>query len=99
MRRHGLSYFVIGVIAGAAMGVVTALLLAPSTGAQSRRRLAVQAQRVADMARVVADRAEQTAVVLGERVDHYLGQDEAAAWRRVKEIREGVERYTQAQML
>jgi hypothetical protein len=34
--------------------------------------------------------------VLGERVDHYLGRDEEAAWRKVRELREGVSRYTHA---
>ena len=50
------------------------------------------------LARNVADRAEQTAHVLGERVDHYLGRDEEAAWRKVRELREGVARYTQARI-
>ena len=35
--------------------------------------------------------------ILGRRVDHYLGRDEEVAWRKVREIREGVQRYTQAQ--
>jgi hypothetical protein len=51
------------------------------------------------MARVVADRAENAAEVLGERFDHYMGRDEQIAWRKVREIREGVDRYTQAQAL
>jgi gas vesicle protein len=97
MRDRGLTYFAIGLITGVAVGVVTGLLLAPYSGAQTRRRLGLQAQRIAETARDVADRAEQTAAVLGEKVEHYLGHDEEAAWRRVREIREGVERYTQAQ--
>ncbi len=98
MRERRLTYFVIGVFTGVALGVVAGLLLAPYSGAQTRRRLALQAQRVADSARDVADKAEQTAHVLGERVDHYLGRDEEAAWRKVRELREGVARYTQAQI-
>ena len=97
MRDRGLAYFTIGLLTGVAVGVVTGLLLAPYSGAQTRRRLAQQAQRIADTAREVADRAEHTAAVLGEKVEHYLGHDEEAAWRRVREIREGVERYTQTQ--
>lgn len=90
--------FVSGLILGAAFGVLMGLLFAPYTGAQTRRRLAQEAQRAAETARGVADRAEEQAGLLGERVDHYLGRDEEVAWRRVREIREGVERYTQAQM-
>jgi hypothetical protein len=45
----------------------------------------------------MAERAERAAEDIGGRVDHYLGNDEQVAWRKVAEIREGVERYTQAQ--
>ena len=98
MRDRSLTYFAIGIFTGLAVGVVAGLLLAPYSGAQTRRRLAMEAQRVADAARTVADKAEQTAHVLGERMDHYLGRDEEAAWRKVRELREGVQRYTQAQI-
>jgi gas vesicle protein len=98
MRYRRLTYFGIGLLAGAALGIAAGLLLAPYSGAQARRRLAQQAQRIADTARDVADRAEHTAHVLGERVDHYLGRDEEAAWRKVRELREGVARYTQTQI-
>jgi gas vesicle protein len=97
MRDQRMSYFAIGLCAGVAIGAVAGLLLAPYSGAQTRRRLAEQAQRVAEGARDVADKAEQSAHVLGERVDRYLGRDEEAAWRKVEELREGVARYTQAQ--
>ena len=91
--------FVIGCIAGGLMGVVCGLLLAPSSGRETRRRLAVQALKAAETARVVADRAEQTAEALSERFDHYMGRDEEIAWRKIREIREGVDRYTQTQAL
>lgn len=97
MRR--LEYFVIGCIAGLVVGVVGGLLLAPRTGAETRRRLAGRALQAAEVARTVAERAEITAEVLTERVDHYLGRDQETAWRKVREIREGVDRYTQAQAL
>jgi gas vesicle protein len=94
-----MEYFVIGCIVGAVAGLVGGLLLAPYSGAETRRRLALRAHKAAEVARDVADRAEETAEVLGERVEHYLGRDEEVAWRKVREIREGVERYTQAQAL
>jgi gas vesicle protein len=94
-----MEYFVIGCIAGAVFGVIGGLLLAPRSGFETRRRLAVRALQAAEVARVVADRAEVTAEVLSERFDHYLGRDEEVAWRKVREIREGVDRYTQVQAL
>jgi hypothetical protein len=45
----------------------------------------------------MAERAERAADQIGGRVDHYLGKDEQVAWRKVAEIREGVDRYTQAE--
>lgn len=93
-----MEYFTIGLIAGAALGVLVGLLMAPYSGVQTRRRLALEARRVAEGARGIAERAEQAAEILGERVDHYMGRDEEVAWRKVREIREGVERYGQAQV-
>jgi gas vesicle protein len=98
MNRR-LEYFVIGAIMGGVLGVIGGLLMAPSSGRETRRRLAHQALKAAEAARVVADRAEQTAEVLTERFDHYMGRDEEIAWRKVREIREGVDRYTQTQAL
>lgn len=96
--RRSTGYILIGLIVGATCGFVAGLLMAPRSGAQTRRRLAAEAQRFADTARVVAERAERAAELLGEQVDHYLGRDEEVAWRKVREIREGVQRYTQAQV-
>jgi gas vesicle protein len=86
-------------VTGAALGIVMGLLLAPASGDETRRRLGERALKAADVARTVADRAETAAQALGERFDHYMGRDEQVAWRKVREIREGVDRYTQAQAL
>jgi len=95
--RRNMEYFAIGVIAGAAIGYVAGLLFAPSSGAQTRQRLADEALKAAEVARDIAERAERAAEALGGRVDHYLGRDEEVAWRKVREIREGLEGYTQTQ--
>lgn len=97
MMRRNLEYLAIGLIAGAVAGFVAGLLLAPSSGYKTRQRLANEALRAADVARGLAERAENAAEMLGGRVEHYLGRDEEVAWRKVKEIREGVQRYTEAQ--
>ena len=96
MKRR-MEYFVIGITIGAVVGFLAGLLFAPSSGYKTRQRLANEALRAADVARALAEQAENAAEVLGGRVDHYLGRDEEAAWRKVREIREGVQRYTQAQ--
>jgi len=96
MRRN-LEYLVIGLVVGAVGGFVAGLLLAPASGYKTRQRLANEALRAADVARGLAERAESAAELLGGRVEHYLGRDEEVAWRKVREIREGVQRYTEAQ--
>jgi gas vesicle protein len=95
--KRRLEYFVIGVIVGGFGGLLIGLLLAPSSGYATRQRLAVEARRAAEVARALADRAESAAEMLGGRVDHYLGRDEEVAWRKVREIREGVQNYTVTQ--
>lgn len=98
MRSRRMEYFAIGMIVGAVGGLVLGILFAPQSGAKTRRRLADEAMRVADVARTVAERAEHTAELVGERMDHYLGRDEQVAWKKVKEIREGVQRYSRTVM-
>jgi gas vesicle protein len=95
--RRNLEYFVFGVIVGGFSGLLIGLLLAPSSGYATRQRLAAEARRAAEAARALADRAESAAEMLGGRVEHYLGRDEEVAWRKVREIREGVQNYTVTQ--
>ena len=97
IMRRNMEYIAIGIIFGAVVGFAGGLLLAPRSGYKTRQRLANEALRAAELARGIAERAEQAAEVLGGRVEHYLGRDEEVAWRKVREIREGVQRYTQAQ--
>jgi gas vesicle protein len=98
MRPSRLSVFVVGLVAGLAVGVLAGLLFAPSSGTRTRRIVKDRLIYLAGTARVVAERAEHAAELLGERVEHYLGRDEELAWRKVREIREGVQRYTETQL-
>jgi gas vesicle protein len=92
-----MEFLAIGVVAGLALGFLGGLLLAPSSGARTRQRLADEAMRAAEVAREIAERAERAAESLGGRVEHYLGRDEEVAWRKVRELREGLDGYTQTQ--
>ena len=99
MSSRRMEYFVIGIITGAVGGIIVGLLFAPDSGARTRRKLANEALRVADTARAVADRAERAAEVVGARMDHYLGREEEVAWRKVRELREGVRKYSRTAMM
>ena len=96
MKRN-MEFLSIGLIAGVVLGFLGGLLLAPSSGLKTRQRVADEALRAAELARGLAERAEHAAELLGGRVEHYLGRDEEVAWRKIKEIREGVQRYSQTQ--
>lgn len=98
MTSRRLEYFLIGLFVGGALGVLAGLLLAPDSGIRTRQRLAGEATRVAEAARVIAERAESAADAMGVKMDHYLGRDEEVAWRKVQEIREGVQRYSRTVM-
>ncbi len=95
--RRCLPVFVIGLIFGAAAGALGALLLSPSSGAETRRAIRAQLLALADVAKTVAERAEAAADYLGDQVGRALGGDEEIAWRKVREIREGVARYSESQ--
>jgi gas vesicle protein len=98
MTGKRLDYFLIGLFVGGALGVIGGLLLAPDAGSRTRQRLKGEAARVADAARVIAERAESAAEAMGSKMDHYLGKDEEVAWRKVQEVREGVQRYSRTVM-
>lgn len=95
--KRSMEYLAIGLIVGGAVGFIIGMLFAPASGAATRRRLAEEARRAAEVAKEIAERAEHAAESLGGRVEHYLGRDEELAWRRVREIREGIAGYTQTQ--
>lgn len=95
--RKNLAILLIGLISGLVLGIVIGLLFAPAPGVKTRRRLAEEAQHAAEVARGLTERAEAAAEKLGGKVEHYLGRDEEVAWRKVRELREGVQRYTEAQ--
>lgn len=96
MKRK-IDAFALGVVLGVAGGYVLGLLFAPSSGSNVRRRVAQEIRRAADVAKTVALQAEEVAASLGDRVEVLRGHDEDLARRKVQEIRESVQRYTQAQ--
>lgn len=93
--RRDVEFLLIGGAIGLLIGAFLGLLFAPVEGRRLRRRIADEAARAADAARELADRTENVAGRIAGRVDHYLGRDEEAAWRKVREIREGVSKYSE----
>lgn len=98
MRFDRLTYFVIGVFVGVAAGILAGLMFAPASGGETRRRFTEEASHLVETARSVAERAESIVENVGSHMDRYLGRDEEAAWRKVQEIRDGVQRYSRTVM-
>lgn len=73
-------------------------MFAPVSGIETRRRLAIEASRLQEAAKTAAGRAESAVEIVGSRMDHYLGRDEEVAWRKVQELRDGVQRYSRTVM-
>ena len=96
MRLRCFPVFVIGLLVGLAAGALAALLVSPATGAETRRAMRLQLLGLADIAKGVARRAEDAADYLGDQVGRALGGEEEVAWRKVREIREGVAKYSEA---
>jgi gas vesicle protein len=96
MRLRCILIFAIGFVVGVAVGALAALLVSPATGADTRRAIRLQLLTLADAAKNVAERAENAADYLGDQVGRALGGEEDIAWRKVREIREGVQRYSDA---
>ena len=93
--RRDVEFLLVGGALGLVVGVLLGLLFAPVEGRRLRGRIAQEAFRAADVARDLADKTEVVAGRLAGRVDRYLGREEEAAWKKVREIREGVDRYSQ----
>jgi gas vesicle protein len=96
MRARWLPAFVMGVLVGIAVGSLGALLVSPATGAETRRAIRLQLLGLADLAKNVADRAETAADYLGDQVGRAFEGEEEVAWRKVREIRAGVQQYSEA---
>ncbi len=90
--------FVVGLVLGGVLGAFLALILAPWTGREVRDRLSTGAAHTADAVRGAAREVGVAVRTLEERGERYLGRDEEIAWRKVNEIREGVQRYSRTVM-
>lgn len=90
--------FLAGVIVGGVLGAAVALLFAPKSGAETRGLLMTGGGRAAEVAREAAREAKAKARALEEQGERYLGRDEELAWRKIREIREGVQKYSRTVM-
>jgi len=90
--------FIVGLVLGGVLGALLALVLAPRTGRVVCDRLSTGAAHAADAVRGAAREVGAVVRTLEERGERYLGRDEEVAWRKVNEIREGVQRYSRTIM-
>jgi len=84
--------FVTGLLCGAAVGAAIGLLLAPRSGAETRRTLADSAERIRDKGRETYDAASE---VVGRVVDKGRRAAEAGRARVEDAVNEGRAVYTE----
>jgi gas vesicle protein len=96
MRRDRWEGLLIGLIVGAAAGVLGGLLVAPSTGREARRRLAGATARFRDEAGDAVDRLIELGDALAEWGWDLFGSEADRTRSRLAELKADVERMSSA---
>lgn len=92
-RRFSFQDFGIGLIAGAAVGAIVGILLAPESGESTRERLASGADGVRVTAQDLIDNARDSLELAISRLDGVFGSHEKHLRKRLGALKEELEKY------
>jgi len=92
-RKIGFEEFGVGLFAGAAIGVVAGLLLAPQAGAMTRKQITGRAEEVKDAAEGLFQQTKKNVDVLIERAEKLLGLQEKIVWKKIETLRSDLKKY------
>jgi len=92
-RRFGFEEFGIGLFAGAAIGVVAGLLLAPQSGATTRRQITKYTEEAKDLTEDLVQRVKSNLDLLIEKAEVLVGLQEKLAWKRIEALRTDLKKY------
>lgn len=92
MDKGEYEFFGIGLLAGLALGAVAGLLLAPSSGQVTRRRIATSAETAWDGASRAIDVSERVLTMISGRVEEMLSLEERNVRRKLEELRADIEK-------
>ncbi|MDO8886931.1 YtxH domain-containing protein [Candidatus Oleimmundimicrobium sp.] len=92
-RRFGFEEFGIGLFAGAAIGIVAGLLLAPQSGATTRRQITEYAEGAKDLTEDLVQKAKNNLDLLIEKAEILVGLQEKLAWKKIESLRADLKKY------
>lgn len=94
MTKRETGLFSVGLLAGLAVGAIAGLLLAPSSGQTTRKRIADSAGVAWEGAGRAIDASERVIAMIAGRVEEMLSLEERNVRRKLEELRADIEKLT-----
>lgn len=91
--RFGYEEFGVGMLVGLIFGAGLGLLLAPQSGAATRKQIAETAANIKDSAADLVDQAKKSLELAMAKVEGALGLEEKHIHKKLGEIRAELEKY------
>jgi gas vesicle protein len=92
-RRFAIAEYSLGVITGAVVGGLVGMLLAPESGASTRKRISSWAIDTRQSAAQLVDYSKKALELASEKTEEVLGLQEKGIKKKLEEIRSELERY------
>ncbi len=92
-RDFNLESFGMGLLAGAALGALIGILLAPQSGEATRMQIAKRTEEAKLIADELIEQTKMSLEALIERAESLMGMQEKIAWKKIESLREDLKRY------
>ncbi|HDP70102.1 MAG TPA: YtxH domain-containing protein [Actinobacteria bacterium] len=92
-KGFGFEEFGMGLLLGAILGAVAGLLVAPQSGAITRKQISDRAEEAKEIAEDLFQQTKGRIEVLIERAESLLGLQETVAWKKIESLRADLKKY------
>ncbi|MDI6799425.1 MAG: YtxH domain-containing protein [Actinomycetota bacterium] len=92
-REFSLENFGAGLLAGAALGLLIGVLMAPQSGEATRMQIARRTEEAKLIADELIEQTKKSLEALIERAESLMGLQEKIAWKKIESLREDLKRY------